>query len=211
MRTLRNIIMALAVLLPAAGAEARTAADFFTSAPSSVMPLLKPATRLDMLDYFNHGVDTRSKNSFDGPARVVLNDPSKLVIELGQISTVQLGLLEQKGDTVVVVIETVRTPIADSSIRLYGKDWKPLAGTGAVAMPVAADFIPKKDRRRADAADLPALMFVRADFDPAARTFTMYNNVAEYYTADERPAALDLMRPSMQMRYDGKGALREVK
>ena len=46
---------------------------------------------------------------------------------------------------------------------------------------------------------------------PAARTFTMYNNVAEYYTADERPAALDLMRPSMQMRYDGKGALREVK
>ena len=211
MRILRNIIMALVALLSVTSAEARSAADFFASAPSAVMPLLKPATRLDMLDYFNHGVDTPSKNSFDGPARVVLNDPDKLVIEIGQLSTVQLGLLKQKGDTVVVLIETVHTPIADSSVRLFSTDWKPLAGERPLAMPSAADFIPKKDRRRTDASDIPAMMFVRTDFDPETGSFTMYNNVADYYTAEERPAALDLMRPSMQMRYDGKGAFREVK
>ena len=172
-------VTAAMALLAGFAVEARTAADFFVSAPDEVLPLVPQSTRLDMLDYFSSGLSTTSPNATRGRARIMLNEPTKLQAELSRDSNIQIALFPAERDTVVAVIETVLTPVADSSVSFYDTSWNLLALTMPSLKPI--DFVPESLRKEASKAELPDVVFGRIDFNPETGYLTVNNTTAGYY------------------------------
>lgn len=200
---LNRIALAAAVFVAAATAQARTAADFFICAPDEAMILFDKSTRMDMLDYFNSGLPTFSTNRTGGSARILAAGPDRLELLAGRDSNIKIGVMADRSDTTLVVIETVLTPVADSHVRLYDRNWRPRSPQ-MPSMPSAIDFVAQSDRKAAARADMPDVCFVVADYNPADGTFTMTNTTAAAYVEGDRPDGLRLMRPSITMRYDGR-------
>lgn len=183
--SLRLRLLSLSVLavlfFPVAG-ESRTAADFFKDAPDSIFHILDRNTRMDMLDYFNSGMDTRSNNVFGGKSRLTEVLPDKVGIEFSADATATLVMLPQKNDTVLAVITTVRAPMAESSLKFYdAATWKLLRRQPA--QPVPKDFF---DVRKLAAlgrkAEIPPFLFVEIMYDPQRGVFVFRNTTAEYYS-----------------------------
>lgn len=199
----KHLILAAVLLGATAVAPARTARDFFVDAPGSVVPLLDRNTRLDMLDYYDSGLQTPSKNTLGGTSRLVSVDPDKVEVQLTAGAGLQIGLAPLRGDTAIVVVETVHTPVADSYVRVYDKSWTPLRAD--FSLPTVTDFVAPASRRQAADAEMPAMAFMRIEFVPGSGgSMLMHNTTAGYYHESDRPAGLALMRPTLQMRFDGK-------
>lgn len=194
-------VAAAMALVPGIAVDARTAADFFVSAPDEVLPLLPQNTRLDMLDYFSSGLATPSPNATRGRARIMLNEPAKLQAELSRDSNIQIALFPAEKDTVVAVIETVLTPVADSSVSFYDTSWNLLALTMPSLTPL--DFVPESLKKEAAEAELPDVVFGRIDFSPETGYLTVNNTTAGYYAEQDRPGGLALMNTSIQYALRG--------
>ncbi len=70
-----------------------TAKQVFAEAPQSVFPLLDHDTKLDMIDYFEGGMSTASKNAMEGKSRITAMSPEKLGIAMSEASEYELCLL----------------------------------------------------------------------------------------------------------------------
>ncbi len=194
-------LILLAAACAALTAEARTAADVFKEAPATVVPLLQTNTRLDMLDYFNSGLSTPSANTFGGRSRITAMTDRALTIELSRDASMQIALVANGRDTVIAVIETVLTPVADSSIRLFrAADWTELPSP---AMPGMAQFADPARRKELKTAEMPEYLFVRAEFDPETTLFRFTDTTPAYYTDADRPEGLRLLRQNIEMRLSG--------
>ena len=200
--TAKAIAAAVILAAPALHAGARTAADFFAEAPAQVLPLLDRNARLDMLDYHRHQLPTTTPNHFDGAAKVLAESDGCLDVQVSRDANIQFAVVPLKGDTLIAVIETVLTPVADSGITFYRTDWTP--ARTQPAMPAASDFIPKDKRKELKDAELPQSAYIRVSYDDAKGVFTFINTTPAYYTSVDRPEGLGAMRHSIAMRFDGK-------
>lgn len=196
-----SVVCALVFSIPSP--QARTAADFFVSAPDEVLILIPPATRMDMLDYFNNNLPTASPNVVGGTARVLANQPDLIEMTVGRDSNVKIAVVPEVRDTLIAVIETVLTPVPDSYVKFYTRNWYPIKYS-TPAMPSVMDFVPRELRKDAAKTVMPDVCFVVADYNPESRTFTMSNTTASYYTDGDRPEGLALMRPSIEMVFGGR-------
>lgn len=137
----------------------------------------------------------------------MLNEPTKLQAELSRDSNIQIALFPAERDTVVAVIETVLTPVADSSVSFYDTSWNLLALTMPSLKPI--DFVPESLRKEASKAELPDVVFGRIDFNPETGYLTVNNTTAGYYAEQDRPDGLALMSTSIQYALRGN-RLRKV-
>ena len=120
----------------------------------------------------------------------------------------QLAVIPAGRDSIVAVIETVLTPAADSNIRLYrASDWSEMASP---AMPGVAQFADPAHRKEIRTAEMPAYLFVRAEYKPDTGLFRFTDTTRAYYTSDDIPAGLALMRSNIDMRLSG-GKFTEAK
>lgn len=197
-----KLLMAALLASAAASATARTAADFFTEAPQAVLPLLDRNARLDMLDYYRHKLPTTTSNLFNGAARVLEEHDNSIEVQLSRDAGIQFALVPVKNDTVIAIIETVLTPVADSGVTFYRTDWTPIKNTPA--LPSATAFFPKEKRKEVKDTDMPEPLYMRISFDPAKGLFRFTNTSGANYTSVDRPEGLAAMRHSIDMRFDGK-------
>ncbi len=136
------------LLLGAGAAFAQlTASQAFADAPQNVFPLLDHNTKLDMIDYFNSGMSTASKNAMDGKSRITAITPAKVEISMTDASSYELALLPTaNGDTVVALITTVATPAPDSQMTLFSKDWATNLTSSLYSKPGMADWLTEEGR-----------------------------------------------------------------
>lgn len=194
-------LILLAAASAALTAPARTAADFFKEAPTTVVPLLQTNTRLDMLDYFNSGLSTPSANTLGGRSRITALSDRAVTIEMSRDASMQIALVPSGRDTIVAVVETVLTPVADSRVRLFRPaDWKELP---APEMPGIAQFADPARRKEIKTAEMPDYLFVRAEYDPETSVFRFTDTTPAYYTDADRPKGLGLLRQNIEMRLSG--------
>ena len=126
-----------------------TATEAFSSAPASVLPLIDYITRLDMIDYYNSGSATASKNVMQGQSRITALSPMSVSVSVTSGSECQIALLPMRGDTAIVCIETVMTPTPDSRVSVYDRDWKPFSGS-SFAMPAVSAWLTPEGKKQAD-------------------------------------------------------------
>lgn len=206
MRKLIPLVAAvLALSAPVASAqpterEPLTADKCFTAAPTTIFDLLDSNTRLDMLDYFRAGVSKPSINSMDGECMVLDEEPESLIFQGGTDTTYQIFVLNPTGLHVIGVIETINTPIPDSSVKFYNTRWQPL--DDILPTPGIADWTTAKDTSDAE----QALPFVMASYryDPATGNLTMTQNMDRYFVPSDTPAVLSQIRPTLTYHWDGK-------
>lgn len=201
----RRIIIALILVASAVvGIAQTTAGDMLVNAPVSVMPLLPRNTRLDMIDYFKSSLTTPSANRLEGKSRITALSADNVELEMSGASSYQLALLPAGKDTVAVFIETVATPVSDSSVRFFTRTWEPLDKARFDA-PVLADWLSDEGkRRRSDVEGLVPFIMASYHYDPATRILTVTNNMSEYFTADDYAAIEPLLKKRLTYKWNGK-------
>lgn len=198
MNIIRLTVLALAALC-GLGASARSAIDIFVQAPDTLFPLFSRTARMDMADYHRYNLPTPVANALGGQSRIVESADDALLVQVGANSQVQLAVLPQGADTVVAVVETVLTPMADSGIGFYRlSDWRPVAQGNTVGM---TDFITNSKSR---GLDFPPMFFCQIRYLPQSGKFEFTNTTRAYYTAAEAPSGLGALADRLTARFDGR-------
>lgn len=173
-----------AALLLSAGAFARSASDFFIDAPADIVPLLPRNSRLDMVDYFNFGSSHTTPNTAGGNAIIKSISPKVLEWEPDKDVNVAIVVLAAPSDSLIAVVTTLRSPMADSSIEFYHTDWQP--APAPVALPDFADWLTPEGAAHADelALKMPFIP-VSAAFNDDATVLTLTNEAPYYMVESE--------------------------
>ena len=181
-----------------------TAAQLFVSAPIEVIPSIDRTTRLDMIDYFNSGMDRASKNQFGGECRITAMSPSQLTYTTSDGAEHTISLISEKGRPVVMFISTVKTPAEDSSVKFYTSAWKPIE-KGLFVVPTLDDWtLPEARDKKADLENSVPFMLVKMSYDPASQNLTLTNNVGAYLPEEVTELAGSSLVGSLVYHWDGK-------
>ncbi|MDE6402975.1 MAG: DUF3256 family protein, partial [Muribaculaceae bacterium] len=125
MRFLKTIILPVWLTAAWLNGQALTPRQAFISAPDDVIATVDSITRLDMLDYYDSGSSVASRNAFGGDTSVKsLNDVS-ITVALSKASEVTIVPLEghARGDSAILVINTLALPTPDSYAVTYDRQW----------------------------------------------------------------------------------------
>lgn len=215
MKITPRIIAALVVAAAASGLNARnsdaplsatmTARDagsaqwFFAMAPDEVLPLLPANTRLDMLDYYNNGMERPSRNEAGGMAMVTSSADHRLTFEAGDSCSYELAVFTTPRDTLVALIETVRYPMPDSRIEWFDASWQP--AKAPVAEPTLKQWLTGEgSRHRSEVEKAIPFITATATADPDRRTVTYTRTIDSYFLPSDAPAALRWLRPEIVQR-----------
>jgi len=144
MRQLLSILfLSMALILPLTG-TARTVADFFASEPGNIFPLLTRTIRLDLVDYYNSGQVVFVPNNLAGESSLLELDSTYLKVQTSGSRVVEMRMRMVGKDTVITVIETVKTPVPDSRLTQWNTHWQRYISDRLFTMPGIDDFIVKK-------------------------------------------------------------------
>lgn len=176
---IRVITLIVAILLAIPG-EARSAGDFFATAPDRVVKLIPQSTRLDMVDYFNYGSTRPSQNAFGGNTRITALSDATVDFIVDEGVSMQIAVIPTKSDTIIAVVTTLYMPVADSSIKYFDKDWAELR-SAPFTMPYYDDWLTSDARTRLDEIKmhLPFIP-VKAEFSQDATGLILTNGAEEY-------------------------------
>ena len=179
------------------------------SEPGRVFADLSASTRAEMLAYYIGGRVVPKDTDLGEKAQLDTVTNDYLRITTSVCRSVQMRLLTKGGrDTVVAVVETVKTPVPDSRISFYDTRWRELSAKKVMGrLPQLADFVRRGvDAKRAAAAladvDFPMMTL---DFeDPDFGTLVARQRLKEFYSAsDYKRLALVL---TDEVRYAVSGA-----
>ena len=179
-----------------------TATEAFSSAPASVLPLIDYITRLDMIDYYNSGSATASKNVMQGQSRITALSPMSVSVSVTSGSECQIALLPMRGDTAIVCIETVMTPTPDSRVSVYDRDWKPLSGS-SFAMSAVSAWLTPEGKKQADVVESQVpFMLASAQYSPETDTLVLTNRLSDFLSDDVYGLVKPYLLPSITYKWN---------
>ncbi len=200
---MRRLIILIAAMASFAMAYPQlTATEAFSSAPASVLPLIDYITRLDMIDYYNSGSATASKNVMQGQSRITALSPMSVSVSVTSASECQIALLPMRGDTAIVCIETVMTPTPDSRVSVYDRDWKPLSGS-SFAMPAVSGWLTPEGKKQADIVESQVpFMLASAQYSPETDTLVLTNRLSDFLSDDVYGLVKPYLLPSITYKWN---------
>ncbi len=207
---MRDLFLALALCCVAAfcavplTGRTLTASEAFAKAPARVFPTVDSLTRLDMIDYFNSGSPKASRNLLRGDCRVTAVSDTRVEFLSSDVASHSVELMPgAKGDTVIMVISTLRTPARDSNVRFFDTSWREIPGV--MEPPVLGDWLTEQGRgERADVENAVPFIMSEAVYDPATAVLTLTCRPEEYLPGEAVPVAKRGLRGSLGYRWDGK-------
>lgn len=206
MKRLLAIIALSMVLLPSVGA-ARTIADFLASEPGNVFPLLTRTNRLDLVDYYNSGQTVAVPNNLGGTSQFIELDSVYLKLQTSESRVVEMRMLTTgTRDTVIVVIETVMTPVPDSRLTLWNSKWQMLRTDRHFKMPGIDDFLVKKMPRelRADLQDAMIFPLIQLSFKGDNHNLVeAIHGLEQFLAPNEFKRFAPYLKPSITYRMSG--------
>lgn len=200
----RILIILMSATAIAAGA--RTVADFFIAAPMyGAAPYLDANMRLDLLDYFHSNLPPKTTNMFDEKVAVLAETERSLSVSPGKDITMQYGLAVSGSDSLLVVVETLPTPMADSRVSFYTTDWKPAAKVSVA--PTLDEWLSTEGMaNRAKVEELLPFMTSSAEFMEDGNKLVLTNTIGSYFAESDSVGA-DMARwlkPQLTYVYNGK-------
>ncbi len=207
LRRLFFSIAAIAATMTAAqlANAAQPVADAFKTAPSSLLPLLDKNTRLDMLDYFNSGMDTPSKNELGGNSRIEAMTDESILLTVSSASKAQLAALPYGNETLVAFISTVETPASDSKMNVFTFDWSQDLTEKTFKEPEIKDWLTDEGKKKESEVEaMVPFMLVAYSYDPATRILTLTNNSASFISDDVYKIVSPYLKKQLTYRWNGK-------
>ena len=205
MRRLYGFIILSMALLPLTG-TARTIADLFADEPGKIFQLLTRTNRLDMVDYYNNGQKVDQQNNLAGTSKLSELDSAYLKVQTSASKTVEMRLLTPGRDTVIIVIETVLTPVPDSRLTVWNQQWQQLKTEKHFKMPKIDDFIDKNMPRelRADLHDAMVFPLIQLAFQGEKHDeIVATHGLEQFLVPDEYKRFASHLKPSLTYRING--------
>lgn len=203
-KTISLILAVAAILLSPVTTWAITASEAFASAPSVVFPLLERNARLDMIDYFNSGSSTPSKNKLSGQARITAITDKTLSFAMSGASSYDVIVLPCGGDEIIALIETVATPVPDSNISFYDTDWNKLDGK-YLEVPQLKHWLTDEGKENQSMVEvMMPFMLVGYEYDAETAMLTLTNNVSQFLSEDIYSQISPYLRSSLTYKWNGK-------
>lgn len=180
------------------------AMDAFINAPLEVFPTVDRMTRMDMADYFNSGSPKPSKNSFKGDCRILSASDSQVTFTTTDVSDTELSLLPMKSDTIIMVINTLKTPAEDSSVRFYSyPDWTPVK-EGMFMVPTLDDWRAEGDKTPGeDLENAVPFILARISFKPESGELVLENRLGDYLPEEAKKIALGALSGKLTYKWNG--------
>lgn len=124
-------------------AEPLTASKVFAEISFDVLDMLRPSTRLDMLDYYNQADSILiAQDALGGQSRLEQVAPDYLKVAVTPISTLEIKLLPTKKDQIIMTLYTVGNDslAGDTRVNFFDSSMKPLPADKYLKAPVLKDF-----------------------------------------------------------------------
>lgn len=147
------LIMALCLASSVAGFasvnedEPLTASKVFADAPLEVLDMLRPSTRLDMLDYYSQADSLLTvTNALGGESRLELVAPDYLKVSVTPVSTLEIKILRQGKKEIVMTLYTTGDSVmaSDTDVRFFDSRLHPLETSKFLKAPNISDFFTLK-------------------------------------------------------------------
>lgn len=181
-----------------------TASGAFASAPNSIFPLLDRNTRLDMIDFFNSGSSSPSRNALYGSSRILSLSPEKMEIEMTSASKAEIMILNAGNDSVIALVSTVMTPTPDSKVNFYLSDWATDITGKMFAAPQLDDWLTEAGRKNRDMVEaMVPFVLASYSFDPQTGNLVLTSHVEEFLTPEVYAEVDDYMLKSLTYRLSG--------
>lgn len=209
---MKRIFLSL-ILFAALGASAQvsdsipnvlTARKCFATVPMSVIGVINESVRLDMIDYFDHQMSNHSQNDMGNDCYIKEMNDYSIVVQNGNGVEMQMFVLNPEDTLPMIgVVETLETPVEDSSLHFYTSKWAPLDMLISVK-PVLKDWILPSAKKKVDDIErvLPFIM-VKYSYDPDTHILTATNNMDAYFYEKDKPVELSYLKPELKYRWDG--------
>ena len=184
------------------------AAEFFNRAPVDVATGLSPVSRLDMIDYFTHGSSVKSENRLGRKCALKsISDNMIVWQDDDSVSTAIVVLPESntsRPDTLLLVIRTIASPVADSELSYYSSGWQKLSDR-SFPRPVLTDWVkPEYKGAIREIADVLPFMFMSAEFEPQKNTLVFTDRTEGYFADGDAPSQLSMLKSQLKYVWDGK-------
>lgn len=106
-----------------------TMEEAWKSMPDSIIPYLNAGLRTEMIDLYNGGHATETKNILEGNSRILQVKADFAEIRLNSSAIMQLQLYDKLDSTqVICMIKTYCTPAVESEIAFYTTNWERIDG-----------------------------------------------------------------------------------
>lgn len=179
--------------------------EAFKTAPAELIPLLPASTRLDMLDYYNSGLDTESTNLMSGHSRITDITDRSMKINLTPASTLQIVSLPAVNREYFALISTIATPAPDSRMTIHSDDWQQTMTDRVFKAPELGEWLTEQGKKRASEIEaLVPFMLVSYAYDPTAKTLTLTNNSGSFLAREVMDEIGQFLRESLVYQWNGK-------
>ncbi len=127
--------------------EQLTASKVFAEIPLEVLDMLRPSTRLDMLDYYSHADSILTvQDALGGSSRFEQVSPDYMKVSVTPASTLEIKILPIGKKNVVMTLYTVGSDFSESSnntdteVRFFDSNLSPLDPAKFLKAPTLKDF-----------------------------------------------------------------------
>ena len=155
---LKGLLIAVCLVVSATGyaavntQEELTASKVFAEIPIEVLDMLRPSTRLDMLDYYSHADSlVMATDALGGKSQLQQVAPDYLKLSVTPVSTLEIKILPSKKGSVVMTLYTVSdissqpSGASDTRVQFFDSNLKPLDSKKFLKAPSLKDFFNLKD------------------------------------------------------------------
>lgn len=202
---IKFLLFSLCLVAAFSGASAGdTVKKAFANAPFEVVPTISPNVRLDMIDYFEHGMARPSSSYFGDDIMLLALDSLSLTFQTSAHCTTSIYVVSEPKDTLYFVVDTYRLPVTDSNVKVYDTSWnlKATLQPGYIEDWINNDG--KKEKKFADIENAVSFITAKAVVDPATATVTYSNTTADRVSPDEYAPVEKYIKPERRFSFNGK-------
>lgn len=203
MRTIISVAV-LIIGLFASAASARTMSDFFINEPDSVFVQIDKSARMDMVDYFHSGKKVDTMNRLGGKSRIEELTDDYMRVRLSDCAEVALHSYIAGNDTLLLVVNTLKTPALDSRLMTFVNDWTPADAGRYIRLPEVEDFISGvSGKQRKQLAALVEFSLMSLTVAPDGK-LTARLTVERYMGTEDYARLKPYLKESIIYSWDGK-------
>lgn len=169
--------------------QAQEAKTLFINMPDSLSPLLTKVNREDCIDFLGSNMKAQVDNRFGKKSEMTELGKDYIRMQMSPQTTWQMKMLALNDSTnIICTVSTACAPACDSNLSFYTADWKPLAASEFITLPVMNDFLNTPDstaiyefdeaRRSAD------ILLMKADFNKENTELTITLTTPEYMSKE---------------------------
>lgn len=200
----RSLLIGVATALSSMAAAQVTPKSAFTTAPNNVFPFINQSQRLDMVDYFESGIDKKLPNLFDDDSRIISLTPTEIVVDYGAGNTVEFVPLNRKGSEIIMMINIRSTPTSDAEVRFFTPNWREIKTSDIMAGPSMSMWFPNLDKKqKAFVAEAVPFMTATATYDSTNCVLTFRPTLGDYIDADKLDEINKLITPEISFKWNG--------